>query len=61
MKNSTIRRFMLPAMLVCILCGCNSGRQETQSGHDMSPLERRKAERSKDDAIEKKLKISSVR
>ncbi len=55
MKNSTIRRFMLPAMLVCILCGCNSGRQETQSGHDMSPLERRKAERSKDDAIEKKV------
>jgi len=55
MKNSTIRRFMLPAVLVCILCGCNSGKHDTQSGHDMSPLERRKAERSKDDAIEKKV------
>jgi len=56
MKNSTIRSFMLPAVLMCILLGCTDGnKQEAQSGHDMSPLERRKAERSKDDAIEKKV------
>jgi len=47
---------MLPFVLLSTLWACNgSGKRETPAGKDLSPVERRKAERSKDDAIEKKV------
>lgn len=55
MKYCLIRRTMTPLVLVFILWGCNTGTQETPAGREISFSDRRKAERSKDDAIEKKV------